>query len=183
MLQNRNEVCSAIWMGRQEWISSSLFQRPDVFWLFARPCLYLQRKICVHERMHLFWAKSILHRPLPCQAGDLCRNENTHLAISRNTDEDDDIWSHFFSFSSSLHLFHRIKLLLSKLWSQLPRLPVDVFCFIETWSNVCFRQASPFYVLSKLRQVHTYYVFSVNSSFICCNVFKVFFLYVVVVMS
>jgi hypothetical protein len=28
------------------------------------------------------------HRP---QAGDLCRNENTHLAISRNTDEDDDI--------------------------------------------------------------------------------------------
>ena len=27
----------------------------------------------------------------PCQAGDLCRNENTHLAISRNTDEDDDI--------------------------------------------------------------------------------------------
>jgi hypothetical protein len=26
-----NEVCSAIWMGRQEWISSSLFQRPDVF--------------------------------------------------------------------------------------------------------------------------------------------------------
>lgn len=55
----------------------------------------------------------------PCQAGDLCRNENTHLAISRNTDEDDDIWSHFFSFSSSLHLFHRIKLLLSKLWSQI----------------------------------------------------------------
>jgi hypothetical protein len=43
----------------------SLFQRPDVFWFFARPCLYLQRKICVHERMHLFWAKSILHRPLP----------------------------------------------------------------------------------------------------------------------
>ena len=27
----------------------------------------------------------------PCQAGDLCRYENTHLAISRNTDEDDDI--------------------------------------------------------------------------------------------
>ena len=26
-----------------------------------------------------------------CQAGDLCRNENTHLAISRNTDENDDI--------------------------------------------------------------------------------------------
>ena len=26
-----NEVCSAIWMGRQEWISSSLFQRTDVF--------------------------------------------------------------------------------------------------------------------------------------------------------
>ena len=26
-----NEVYSAIWMGRQEWISSSLFQRPDVF--------------------------------------------------------------------------------------------------------------------------------------------------------
>jgi hypothetical protein len=24
-------------------------------------------------------------------AGDLCHNENTHLAISRNTDEDDDI--------------------------------------------------------------------------------------------
>ena len=23
----------------------------------------------------------------PCQAGDLCRNENTHLAISRNTDK------------------------------------------------------------------------------------------------
>ena len=42
---------------------------------------------------------------------------------------------------------------------QLPRLPVDVFCFIETWSNVCFRQASLFSVLSKLRQVHTYYVF------------------------
>jgi hypothetical protein len=58
-----NEVCSAIWMGRQEWISSSLFQRPDVFSFFARSCLYLQRKICVHERMHLFWAKSILHRP------------------------------------------------------------------------------------------------------------------------
>ena len=36
----------SIWMGRQEWISSSLFQRPDVFWFFARPCLYLQRKIC-----------------------------------------------------------------------------------------------------------------------------------------
>jgi hypothetical protein len=34
----------------------------------------------------------------PCQAGDLRRNENTHLAISRNTDEDDDIWSHFFFF-------------------------------------------------------------------------------------
>jgi membrane protein YqaA with SNARE-associated domain len=42
---------------------------------------------------------------------------------------------------------------------QLPRLPVDVFCFIETWSNICFRQASLFSVLSKLRQVHTYYVF------------------------
>jgi hypothetical protein len=27
----------------------------------------------------------------PCQAGDLCRNKNTHLAIFRNTDEDDDI--------------------------------------------------------------------------------------------
>jgi hypothetical protein len=27
----------------------------------------------------------------PCKAGDLCRNENTHLAICRNTDEDDDI--------------------------------------------------------------------------------------------
>ena len=27
----------------------------------------------------------------PCQTGDLCRNENTHLAIFRNTDEDDDI--------------------------------------------------------------------------------------------
>ena len=25
----------------------------------------------------------------PCQAGDLCRHENTHLAISRNTAEDD----------------------------------------------------------------------------------------------
>jgi hypothetical protein len=25
----------------------------------------------------------------PCQAGDLCRYENTHLAISRNTDEDE----------------------------------------------------------------------------------------------
>jgi hypothetical protein len=40
----------------------------------------------------------------------------------------------------------------------LPRLPVDVFCFIEAWSNVCFRQASLFSVLSKLRKVHTYYV-------------------------
>jgi hypothetical protein len=60
-----NEVCSVIWMGRQEWISSNLFQRPDVFWFFARPCLFLQRKICVHERMHLFLGKSILHRPLP----------------------------------------------------------------------------------------------------------------------
>ena len=42
---------------------------------------------------------------------------------------------------------------------QLPRLPVDVFCFIEAWSNVCFRHASLFSVLSKHRQVHTYYVF------------------------
>jgi hypothetical protein len=68
-----------------------LFQRSDVFQFFARPCLYLQRKICVHERMHLFLAKSICTDLCPCQAGDLCHNENTHLAISRNTDEDDDI--------------------------------------------------------------------------------------------
>ena len=54
---------------------------------------------------------------------------------------------------------------------QLPRLPVDVFCFIETWSNVCFRQASLFSVLSKLRQVIRTMCFSVNSSFMCCNVF------------
>jgi hypothetical protein len=27
----------------------------------------------------------------PCQADDLCRNENTHLVISRNTNKDDDI--------------------------------------------------------------------------------------------
>ena len=67
---------------------------------------------------------------------------------------------------------------------QLPRLPVDVFCFIETWSNVCFRQASLFSVLSKLRQVHTYYVFFSKQQFHLLQCFfKVFFLYVVVVMS
>ena len=48
---------------------------------------------------------------------------------------------------------------------QLPRLPVDVLCFIETWSNVCFRQAPLFSVLSKLRQVHTYYVFFSKQQF------------------
>ena len=48
---------------------------------------------------------------------------------------------------------------------QLPRLPVDVFCFIEIWSNGCFRQASLFSVLSKLRQVHTYYVFFSKQQF------------------
>ena len=114
----------------------------------------------------------------PCQAGDLCRNENTHLAISRNSGEDDDIWSQFFFIQSpsiSLNKTVVIKTMISDktvfhfqhcdhqltlvIVFQLPRLPVDVFCFIETWSNVCFRQVSLFSVLSKLRQVHTYYVF------------------------
>ena len=54
---------------------------------------------------------------------------------------------------------------------QLPRLPVDVFCFIETWSNICFRQASLFSVLVNLDKFIRTMCFSVNSSFICCNVF------------
>jgi hypothetical protein len=129
-----NEVCSAIWMGRQEWISSSLFQRPDVFWLFARPYMSSQGgRLAKHASLSVanltlnllrstwsffsfpFWSyrQSLSCTDLcPCQAGDLCRNENTHLVISRNTNKDDDIWSHFFSFSSSLHLFHWIQLLL-----------------------------------------------------------------------
>ena len=76
----------------------------------------------------------------PCQAGDLCRNENTHLVISRNTDEDDDIWSQFFSFSSSLHLFHWIKQLLSKLWSQIKQ---SFISNIVTQALVSFKQYMP----------------------------------------
>jgi hypothetical protein len=54
---------------------------------------------------------------------------------------------------------------------QLPRLPVNVFCFIETWSNVCFRQHHCFLCLVNLDKFIRTMCFSVNSSFICCNVF------------
>ena len=64
---------------------------------------------------------------------------------------------------------------------QLPRLPVDVFCFIEAWSNVCFRQASLFSVLSKLRQVHTYYVFFSKQHFHLLQCFLMCSFYIVVV--
>ena len=65
----------------------------------------------------------------------------------------------FFHFQ---HCDHQLALVIVV---QLPRLPVDVFCFIETWYNVCFRQASLFSVSSKLRQVHTYYVFFSKQQF------------------
>jgi hypothetical protein len=128
-------------------------------------------------------------------AGYLCRNENTHIEKSRNTDEDDDIWSQFCFFfiqspSISLNKTVVIKTMISDITVfrfqhcdhqltlviivQLPRLPVDVFVSLRLGLMSVLGKHHCFLCLVNLDKFIRTMCFSVNSSFICCNFVFVF---------